>query len=139
MIDLLTAVRDQLIEDEGIRLFPYRDSLGAFTIGVGRNLVGKGITETEALYLCDNDIHESIADLQTFPWFAALNGARTAAVINLRFNLGPERFRTFRKFIDAMACGDHNAAADQLVESRWYSQVQRSRSTRIVRQIRDGV
>lgn len=139
MIDLLMAVRDELIADEGLRLRPYQDSLGTWTIGIGRNLTGKGLTEAEALDLCDHDIYECIADLQTFRWFASLNGPRTCAVINLRFNLGPERFRTFKRFLAALTGEKYETAARELAASKWYSQVQPSRRNRIVRQIRIGV
>ena len=66
----------KIAEHEGIVLEPYNDSLGISTIGIGRNLEGRGIddyelmhmnktleeivanglTEEEAYYLCNNDI-----------------------------------------------------------------------------------
>ena len=138
MTDLLTAARAELIADEGLRLKPYTDTVGKITIGIGRNLTDVGISKEEAYALCDTDIVACLADLQTFAWFAGLNGSRTLAVINLRFNLGPGRFRTFTKFLAGMAVRDYQAAAHELVQSKWYGQVQQSRRDRIVRQIREG-
>lgn len=40
-----------LIRHEGLRLKPYKDSVGKLTIGVGRNLDDKGITKEEAMHL----------------------------------------------------------------------------------------
>lgn len=45
-----------LQEHEGFRQFPYLDSLGIQTIGYGRNLESRGISEPEASYLLSNDI-----------------------------------------------------------------------------------
>ena len=47
---------NQLIRHEGMELKVYKDSLGIETIGVGRNLVDRGVSEEEARYLCNNDI-----------------------------------------------------------------------------------
>ena len=47
---------DQLIKHEGMELKVYKDSLGIETIGIGRNLVDRGVSEEEARYLCNNDI-----------------------------------------------------------------------------------
>jgi lysozyme len=46
---------DQLIKHEGLRLKPYHCPAGKHTIGVGRNLEDKGITEKEAVILLEND------------------------------------------------------------------------------------
>ena len=50
------TLRDQIIRDEDCRLRVYYDPLGVPTIGVGRNLRDKGISQTEADFLLGNDI-----------------------------------------------------------------------------------
>ena len=57
------TLRDALIRDEGVRLKPYRDSVGKLTIGVGRNLDDKGLTRAEAEALLDNDIRDVTASV----------------------------------------------------------------------------
>jgi lysozyme len=133
------SLREQLIKHEGLRLRVYTDSLGILTIGVGRNVRDKGLTGMEALYLLDNDIDECEADLLTFPWFVTLNAIRQRAVLDLRFNLGPTKLRQFKKFLGAMNACDFPTAAAELMDSRWFLQVQPSRGQRIVRQILNGV
>lgn len=132
------ALRDQLVRHEGIRLRVYKDTLGIETIGIGRNLRDRGITSAEALYLLDNDIDACLADCLTFPWFANLDAVRSRAVLDLRFNLGPTRLRTFKKFLGAMSAYDYETAADELEDSQWALQVQPTRVATIVDQIRDG-
>jgi hypothetical protein len=45
---------------EGLRLKPYRDTVGKLTIGFGRNLEEKGISQLEAEFLLYQDIEQSI-------------------------------------------------------------------------------
>ena len=46
----------ELTRDEGMRLMPYRDTVGKLTIGVGRNLDDVGISLDEANMLLTNGI-----------------------------------------------------------------------------------
>jgi lysozyme len=53
----MTELLDQLVEHEGLELIPYEDSLGIDTIGIGRNLEHRGLTEAELGYI-GKDIHD---------------------------------------------------------------------------------
>lgn len=55
---MITVLKDMLIRHEGLKLKPYRDTVGKLTIGAGRNLNDLGISEREAMFLLDNDIME---------------------------------------------------------------------------------
>ena len=44
---------------EGYRQYPYTDSLGIVTIGYGRNLESRGLTESEATYLLEQDVDQA--------------------------------------------------------------------------------
>ena len=46
----MKSIVNQLILHEGLRLKPYRCTAGKLTIGVGRNLETKGLSEEEALF-----------------------------------------------------------------------------------------
>ncbi len=117
----------------------YTCPAGYPTIGVGRNIQGKGITTDEALMLLRNDIAECEADLAiTFPFFSRLDEARKAALIDLRFNVGPGKFRLFKKMIAALAKADYETAAKELLDSAWATQVQPARVQRVVGQLRTG-
>ena len=132
------ALRAQLVAHEGLRLKVYHDSLGIPTIGIGRNLRDKGISSTEAFALLENDVRECLLDLSSFPWWSSLAAVRCRALIDLRFNLGPTRFRGFKKMLAAIAAGDFDRAADELARSKWATQVQAARSTRVITQLRTG-
>ena len=148
----LDKLKDQLIEHEGLRLKPYRCPGGYWTIGVGRNLEGKGITCEEAValfkngikksqanMLLENDIDECIVDLKTiFPNFKRLKEGRQRALIDMRFNLGPSRFRGFKKMIAALHRRDYSTAAREMLDSRWASQVGR-RARRLAKMMKEGM
>jgi lysozyme len=51
----------QLKVDEGVRVKPYRDSLGILSIGVGRNLEDRGLRPSEVDFMLDNDLDEAEA------------------------------------------------------------------------------
>lgn len=132
------ALRAQLIRHEGLRLTVYRCPAGKLTIGVGRNLEGRGITEAEALMLLDNDIDLCVRGLTSqYAWFPDLDPVRQRAMVDLAFNLGLAGLAAFKSTLAAMGRGDYDAAGDHLKRSLWYRQVQ-SRGPRIVAMIRTG-
>jgi lysozyme len=131
-------LRQQLLSHEGLRLRVYTDSLGIPTIGCGRNLRDRGITAAEAMDLLDHDIDECLNDCLTFAWFTNLDPVRQRAVLDLRFNLGATKLRTFTKFLGALNAYDYATAAEELRDSRWAHQVQPARVKRITDQIRLG-
>lgn len=132
------ALKAQLKEHEGVRLRVYEDSLGIPTIGIGRNLRDKGISLATAEQMLDEDIDECYSDLLGFAWFPKLDSIRMRAVLDLRFNLGPHRFRRFKRMLTALEAGDYTTAAHELFDSAWWGQVQKSRRERLHRMLKDG-
>jgi len=117
-------IMQQLLKHEGLRLTPYHCPAGKLTIGVGRNLEDKGITEKEAFVLLENDVKECIQDMEEiFQEFELLPESVQLVLVDMRFNLGPNRFRNFRKMIAAVRNQDFNRAAAEMKDSRWYYQV----------------
>ena len=130
-------LRDQLIRHEGLRLKPYLDTEGILTIGVGRNLDDRGISESEALHLLDNDINEVYAECSQFDWFETLCEVRQDTVANMVFNLGISRFKGFRKTIKAIQGHAFTEAAREMMDSKWARQVGR-RARELAFQMRTG-
>lgn len=121
----MTLLERLLIRHEGLRLKPYKDTLGKTTIGIGRNLDDVGISEEEALDLCDNDIavatREALDSLHN--WFALCGYVRQAVIVSMIFNMGIQRFLGFKKMIAACESGDWDMAAHEMVNSEWANQV----------------
>jgi lysozyme len=132
----ISALRDQLIADEGLRLKPYLDTKGILTIGVGRNLADMGISHDEAMALLDNDIASHAADLdRELPWWSRLDAARQLVIANMAFNLGIQRLLMFKKMLDHLARGEYDAAADEMQASAWAGQVG-ARAARLIATMR---
>jgi len=119
----LKKLIDQLIEHEGLRLKPYVCSAGKLTIGIGRNLVGKGISEREARFLLDNDIQECYDDLlPLFINFKLIQDSIQHVLLDMRFQLGPGGFRGFKKMITAVNNQNQEEMIKQMKDSNWYKQ-----------------
>lgn len=132
---------DQLIVHEGCKLHAYQDSEGWWTIGIGRLIdarKGGGISMEEAIYLLGNDIDKALREAEKHPWFASLDPVRQNCIVELIFNLGPTRFRQFRRMLAALSTGNYAKAAAELVDSRWSEQVGPIRSRRLMEMLRDG-
>ena len=131
----------QLRVDESEVLHAYQDSLGFWTLGVGRLIdsrKGGGITKEESAYLLDNDIIKVEADLDLFiPWWRSLSENRQLVIANMCFNMGIKTLLTFKNTIKAMAEGHYDAAADGMRESVWARQVG-NRATRLIRLMEEG-
>jgi len=129
---------DQLVRDEGFRSSPYRCTAGKLTIGIGRNLEDKGISESEAMSLLQNDLQECynlLAD--SFSWFERLSIIRASVVLNMVYNLGFPGFCKFKKTIAAFAKEDFSVAAMEMLDSKWAGQVG-VRAVRLSQQLKTG-
>ena len=115
---------EQLVVDEAMKLRPYKCSAGKLTIGVGRNLEDNGITEDEALYLLQNDLDRIYKELRSnFSWFERLDSYRQEVLMNMCFNMGISRLKTFRRMIAALRIRDYQEAAKEMLDSLWAKQV----------------
>lgn len=134
-------MKDRLIAQlelhEGRRTFPYMDTVGKITIGVGRNLSDRGLSDATIDQMLDEDIDEAVADLASFPWFAKLDAIRQRVMIDFRFNLGATRFRRFPGLLRALDAGDYENAAKHMQQSLWYRQT-KTRGARLVPMMRTG-
>lgn len=112
-----------LQEHEGYRQFPYADSLGIQTIGYGRNLESRGISEPEASYLLSNDIAEAEEMLHSYGYYFNLSGERKAVLIDMMVNMGPTRLAGFKKMHAALEDRNYELAALEMLDSKWSTQV----------------
>jgi lysozyme len=131
-------IREQLIRDEGCRLKPYKDTVGKLTIGIGRNLDDVGISIQEAHYLLDNDIeHAKNNCTANIQFFKNLDDARQGVLVNMCFNMGIGKLLHFPRMLGAMERGDWNAAADEMLNSKYASDVG-DRAKRLAEQMKTG-
>lgn len=133
----LTVAEGLIRRHEGVRYKPYQCTAGKLTIGVGRNLEDVGVSKDEVELMLANDIEACATDLKTFYWWSALSPNRKAALLDLRFCVGPGGFRAFRKMIAAIEAHDWDEAGAQILDSRFAKQTgQRARDLSDL--LRDG-
>lgn len=123
-MDLHDEIKAQLMKHEGLRLKPYQCTAGKWTIGVGRNIEDRGITEAEAMHLLDNDIDECQEELdRIIPWWIEKPAYVQLVLINMVFNLGATRLLGFKKFLKAVEENNFDLASTEMLDSRWAEQV----------------
>lgn len=114
----------QLRLHEGVEHKPYQCTAGYLTIGVGRNIEERGLSDDEIDYILNNDVNIATDELvDTFDWYADLSDVRQRVVVDMVFNLGMPRFKQFQNMISAIEAGDWSEAAAQMMDSRWAKQV----------------
>ena len=149
----------KLIAHEGLRLQVYQDTLGIDTIGIGRNLEDRGITkeelewmdipnmaivhtegitEADAMYLAENDVHIVEEELvRAHPCVDKLDSVRQLVLMDMAFNMGVPRLCKFKKMWNAIHEGKFDIAAKEMLDSRWAVQV-KSRSTKLAHAMHHG-
>lgn len=132
------ALAADLTADEAFRAKPYRDTVGKLSIGIGRNLDANGISRPEADFMLANDI-ETAANglLAAYPWVAGLDSVRRRVLVNMSFNMGMPTLSKFNATLDAVKSGDYATAANQMLASKWATQVG-ARANRLADMMRTG-
>jgi lysozyme len=152
------ALIDQLILHEGMVLKVYQDHLGIDTIGVGRNLEDRGITDGElafmsmlrteiyeqgiteanARFLLANDIDIVEEELRNaHPCIDRLDDVRIRVVLDMAFNMGVPRLCKFKNMWAGIHDGDYVRASAEMLDSRWATQVGQ-RATRLSEAMKTG-
>ena len=122
--DIKVQLRKLLVLHESCKLFPYTDTTGNLTIGIGRNLTTRGISTNEAYEMLDDDIAYFTDKLQNnTEFFNTLDDIRQAAIVDMCFNLGINGFLEFKEMLSALESRDYNKAATEMLNSKWAHQV----------------
>ena len=145
-------LRDQIKEDEGLRLKPYDCPGGHKTIGYGWNLDARPLPADVKAYLDQHgEITEAMAEeLLTmaidsarrqcegiFAYWETFSPRRQDAILNMVYNMGIGTFCEFKKMSRAILRGYWLLAASEAEDSLWFKQVGK-RSARIVKELREG-
>lgn len=132
-IDLQTSL---LVREEGVRLEPYRDSEGFWTVGVGHLIDRrKGgilpryieasfpLTELEVRELLASDLQNVKNGLDdSIAWWRGLDVVRRTVLVSMGFQLGVSGLLQFRETLKLLREGDYKQAAIQMSRSKWAKQ-----------------
>lgn len=129
---------EELIDNEGKRSHPYRDSKGIWTCGVGWNMQETEMCEAAIIAQLNYQINIALKDAKIlFPNFASLPEVVKIALADMAFNLGRGRLSSFVKMRRAISKLDYQAAAMEALDSIWAKDVG-SRAYRIAHAIESG-
>ena len=142
----LEQLREELTEDEGCKYEIYLDHLGYPTFGIGHldresdpehgEEIGTSVSEDRVIEAFESDIETVLSDCETlYPNFDSLPEEAQLIIANMMFNLGYPRLSKFKGMKRGVDSEDWNAAADEMVDSRWYKQVT-NRANRLVERMR---
>jgi len=118
--------------DEGFSATPYLDTVGVATIGHGTtHILGKPVTlgnppvtEHEAREMMRAELFLACMDAQSlFTRFNDMCHVRQEILANMAYNLGKTRLGGFAKMIEASETLDYYRMAQEMKNSRWYTQV----------------
>ena len=143
----IDKLREEIAYDEGSVNEIYLDHLGLPTFGIGHLVidsdpeygqpVGTPVSEDRCNEAFDNDVQTVIADCSIlYPDFDELPEEVQRIIANMMFNMGRPRLSKFKGMKRGVDAKDWNAAADEMVDSRWYRQVTK-RADRLVERMRN--
>ena len=130
----IQKLREELENDEGCKYEIYNDHLGYPTFGVGHLIfesdseygegIGTAVNEDRVISAFESDVMGVVSDCKgLYPDFGRLPEDAQRIIANMMFNMGRTRLSKFRGMKRGVDARDWSAAADEMVDSRWYKQV----------------
>ena len=141
------TINDRLIErikkHEGYRISPYKDTVGKWTVGYGRNLEDNPLSVMEVIKLFSNvdfkstvnaerffegllvgDIRKHTEELESrLAMFPMCDYEEQTVLIDMAFNLGVPTLLQFKGMLHAIDNDDKVEAAVELLDSKYAEQV----------------
>jgi len=134
-------LKSQLLREEGAESCAYQDSLGYWTIGVGRLIdsrKGGGLSPDEIDFLLENDIKTKTREvLLALPWMPRLSEPRQAVLIGMAFQMGLKGLLQFKRTLGSVEDGQFAEAAAEMLDSAWAKQTF-GRAARMAKQMETG-
>ncbi len=119
----------RLQDEEGFREYPYKDSLGNYTVGYGQ-LINQlqdehyPMSQSRALELLRNKVNEIYKDIELqISWFKYLDPIRQTVLVDMAYNMGMNDLLGFKNTLYFIRNGKYQMAAEHMLESKWAEQV----------------
>ena len=142
----LETLKADLRVDEGVVYEIYKDPLGYSTFGIGHLIIpsdpessqaiGTKVDKNRVESVFQTDVKRSVSDCRKlFLNFDELPDEAKIVIGNMMFNLGLTKLSGFKKFGEAIRKRDWNGAAEEMKNSRWYTQVTK-RAEKLIERIK---
>lgn len=117
---------NEIMYDEGVRTRSYQDTKGYWTIGVGHMLGNSPVYSNiewdipKIILVLLTDLNSSIFHVKNqINVFDSLSENRQRVLVNMMFNLGPNKFAGFKKMVKAINRNDYHSAYKEMLDSKW--------------------
>lgn len=140
----LIKLKQDLTNDEGRRNRAYPDPLtkGApYTIGIGHAgvMIGTAWDDAKIDSAYESDVNAAMTGLDRIaPWWRGIGEVRGNVLLNMCFNMGPQKLAKFKKFLGAASRQDWVTAGAEMLNSDWAHQVGK-RAVRLALEMQTGV
>ena len=142
----IDQLREELEVDEGCVYQIYNDHLGYPTFGIGHLVtghdkehgwsVGTDVDEDRVREVFEQDVQTVLSDCEKlYDDFYDLAEEAQLIIANMMFNMGLTRLSKFKGMKRGVDSRNWQAAADEMVDSKWYLQVP-NRADRLVVRMR---
>jgi lysozyme len=138
-------LKKSIVANEGYRQRPYQDHLGIWTVGYGHNINEHRLDTLTRLgtvgelmgWLSSKNMHESWLDADidraiadSIRWigdgsYQRLTDAQREVIAEMAYQMGLSRLAGFVNFRQAILRGDTQAAASEMLASKWARQTPR--------------
>ena len=116
-MDIITLIA----EHEGFKGFPYKDSKGYWTIGIGTKLP---ITVEESKLLLNYRLNKITDELvKNKPYFNTLPNEVRLVLLDMAYNLGVPKLMQFKKMFKAIENKDWRLMIEEIKDSKYYYDV----------------
>lgn len=143
----IDTLRKEITDDEGVEYCIYLDHLGLPTFGIGHLVketdpeheqpVGTPVSAERVNSCFETDIQTVLDECnKLYDDFYELPEEVQHIIANMMFNMGYPRLSKFKGMKAGVNSRDWNKAADEMVDSRWYTQVT-NRADRLVNRMRN--
>jgi len=143
----IDQLRMELEYDEGCKYEIYLDHLDLPTFGIGHLItrddpeydedIGTPVSEERVKEVFEKDVEVTIGECKKlYDDWEDLPEEVQLIIANMMFNMGRPRLSQFKGMKRGVDARDWNAAADEMVDSKWYRQVT-NRADRLVTRMRN--
>ncbi len=121
-------IHSRISKFEGFRSYKYKDSVSGIILqGYGKHITFHTPNKISK-NIADKWLHDDIAKCEKLldehlPWWKDLSNVRKAAMIDLTYNMGINKLKTFKNFLSCMENGEYQKASKHLMKSRYGKQV----------------
>ncbi len=141
-------IKRWLINEEGYKRLPYDDTTGhpiklktgKLTVGIGRNLEAKPLSEAVIDLMLQEDIQEATQGclkIYGADVFERLNENQQLSLISMCFQMGIMGLGGFKKANAEVKLGNFEKAAEYFAQSKWAHQDSPARAKRTIKLLTD--